>query len=334
MLRHAVLGAIVSGAVFALVACGSSNTESTPTPTPTDDGGDAGAETGTTVPPGVGMRFVAVGDTGTGKSGQKEVAAAIRDKCSADGCAFVQLLGDNIYEDGVSSADDAQWQEKFEAPFAEINTDFFAVLGNHDYGGDGAGNEFAKGQFEVDYTAKSKKWKLPAAFYHHVKGDMELFALDTNMIVYEKDAQQRTDVAKWISESTAPWKIAVGHHPYLSNGPHGNAGAYDGQTKAPANGEPVKKFFDDVVCGKVDLYLCGHDHSLQWMNESCKGTELAVSGSGAKQTGFLGKNPSLYQSMELGFMYLIVEPKRITIEVIEVVGGAAKVAFTHEIKKP
>lgn len=331
MLRHAIFGAVVTGAVFTLVACSSSSTESTPTPTPTDDGGDAGAETGTTVPPGVGMRFVAVGDTGTGSNSAQKVANAIAAKCQAEGCAFVQLLGDNIYEDGVASVDDPQWQSKFEVPFAAVDTDFFAVLGNHDYGGDGAGNEFAKGQFEIDYTKKSKKWKMPAAFYHHVKGDMELFGLDTNMIVYEKDAQQRTDVAKWISESTAPWKIAFGHHPYLSNGPHGNAGAYDGQTKAPANGEPVKKFFDEVVCGKVDLYLSGHDHSRQWMNESCKGTELAVSGAGAKQTGFLGKNATLFQSMELGFLYLIVEPKRITAEFVDENG---KVEFVHEIKKP
>src|SRR6186997_2584089 len=52
------------------------------------------------------LRFVAMGDTGNGNQQQKKVAAAVRDLCAAEGCDFVLLLGDNIYDKGADSVDD------------------------------------------------------------------------------------------------------------------------------------------------------------------------------------------------------------------------------------
>lgn len=297
--------------------------------TPTPGGGDAGSSSGNPAPKAV--RFVALGDTGTGSNDQTKVGNTISSICKTRGCDFVQLLGDNIYESGASSPDDPLFQERFEVPYAAVDLDFFAVLGNHDYGGNGAGTDFAKGKNEVEYTKKSKKWKMPSAYYHHVKGNVELFALDTNMQMFGQDGDQKKDMSAWLKASTATWKIAVGHHPYKSNGPHGNAGSYDGLTYVPvANGKGVKSFLEDVVCGNVDLYLSGHDHSRQWLNESCKGTELAVSGAGAKATELGGSNPALFQSLELGFLYIVVEDKKLTAEFIDENGA---VEFTHVIKK-
>ena len=88
-----------------------------------------------------------MGDTGKGNTGQQDVANAVARKCAASGCDFVQLLGDNIYESGVTSVTDAQWQTKFEKPYMGISQPFYVVLGNHDYGGNGAGNEFDKAKW-------------------------------------------------------------------------------------------------------------------------------------------------------------------------------------------
>lgn len=298
-------------------------------PAPAEDAGSSGTSSGG--PATQAVRFVVMGDTGTGSADQKKVANAIEAKCKKDGCDFVQLLGDNLYDSGASSVDDPIWQEKFEIPYAAINLDFFAVLGNHDYGHGGAGTDFPKGKVEVDYTKKSKKWKMPSAYYHHVKGSVEIFGLDTNMQMFGQDSAQKKDVGSWIAASTAPWKIAVGHHPYKSNGPHGNAGKYDGViVPGPWTGKGVKDFLEDTVCGKVDLYLSGHDHSRQWLNESCKGTELAVSGAGAKATELPGNNATLFQSLELGFLYLVADDKQLTAEFVDENG---KVEFTHVLKK-
>lgn len=277
------------------------------------------------------VRFIAMGDTGTGSKDQKRVANTIEAKCVKDGCDFIQLLGDNLYDSGASSVDDPVWESHFETPYAAIDLPFFAVLGNHDYGADGAGTDFPKGNNEVAYTLHSTKWKMPAAYYHHAHGPLEVFALDTNMQLFGQDAAQRTAVNGWISASTAQWKIAVGHHPYKSNGPHGNAGDYDGVViPGPWKGTNVKSFMDDEICGKVDLYLSGHDHSRQWLNVSCKGTELAVSGAGAKATELPGNNPALFQSLELGFLYIVVEAHKLTAEFIDDNG---EVEFTHVIQK-
>ncbi len=206
----------------------------------TDAGLGADAGSGITdagVEPEPVVRFVALGDTGTAGTGQHQVAAGIAKKCATSGCDFVVLLGDNFYESGVDGPDDPQFQTKFEQPYAAIELPFYAVLGNHDYGGAGAGNEFGKGRHQVEYAKRSAKWKMPAEYYRFREKHVEFFAMDTNMQMYGIDSQQETDMLKWLTDSTADWKVMLGHHPYLSNGKHGNAGEYDGVKFIPiANG--------------------------------------------------------------------------------------------------
>ena len=291
---------------------------------PGDPGGEPLPQTGT-------VRFVAMGDTGKNNDGQHFVAAAVAAKCLASGCDFVQLLGDNIYENGPESTTDDQWLTKFEQPYSAIPLPFFAVLGNHDYGGNGTGTEFHKGQIEVDYTTVSTKWKMPAKFYHHAVQHTEFFALDTNMQMFSQDAQQRTAVLSWLTNSTAKWKIAVGHHPYLSNGPHGNAGTYEGIPFVPiVSGDGVKSFMEDIVCGRADIYLSAHDHSLQWVQPTCNGTELIVSGAGASPTELTGANPVHFQSLSLGFVYIVIQDSTMTAEFIDQNG---QLLFTRSITK-
>jgi subtilase family serine protease len=268
------------------------------------------------------VRFAALGDTGTGDAGQYAGAAALQAKCARSGCDFVALLGDNIYSSGVTSVSDPQFNTKFEQPYAQIDVPFYVVLGNHDYGGGGIGNEFYKGQFQVDYTAVSSKWRMPGAYYSVVSGEIELFGLDTNMQLYGLDQQQRADVGDWLDRSTAAWKIALGHHPYRSNGAHGNAGSYHSKEGVP-DGAGIKAFMEDIVCGRADLLLSGHDHNLQWLapDGTCAGTELIVSGAGSspralKNPSEAGYNPTYFQAPRLGFVYLIVTAEQLTAQFV------------------
>ncbi|MBX3222090.1 MAG: metallophosphoesterase [Labilithrix sp.] len=350
------LSGLVSLAVV-VAACGGSEGASSSAGGPPDESSSSGGtSSGASSPGGDGVgdgepgssgetpaapktvRFVAMGDTGTGSNAQLKVGNTIAALCKARGCDYVQLLGDNLYDSGASSVDDPIWQTHFETPYAAIDLDFWVVLGNHDYGHGGAGTDFPKGQNEIAYSAKSAKWKLPSAYWHHVPpsgdGAVEIFGLDTNMAMFGRHAAQQKDVAAWIAASKSEWKIAVGHHPYKSNGPHGNAGKYDaklGVSLPTVDGKTVKSYLEDTICGKVDLYLSGHDHSRQWLNESCKGTELAVSGAGAKATELGGKNASLFESLELGFLYIVIEGKKLTAEFVDENG---KTEFTHTITKP
>lgn len=286
----------------------------------------------TAPPPPKAIRFVAMGDTGKGNDGQQRVAVAVETKCKNDGCDFVQLLGDNIYESGVDSAEDPLLQSRFEQPYAKINVPFWVVLGNHDYGGNGAGTSFGKGKNQVDYTAKSQKWKLPSNFWHRTVENVEFFALDTNLIMFGRDDDQKAQIPQWLAASTSEWKIALGHHPYLSNGPHGNAGRYEGIPGIPVvSGGSMKSFMDDHVCGKVDVYISGHDHSSQWLEDKCKTTELIVGGAGAEGTELSARNKSYFQTNALSFFYIVIQGKKLTAELVDETGN---MLFSRSITKP
>ncbi|MDP2269287.1 MAG: metallophosphoesterase [Archangium sp.] len=259
------------------------------------------------------VRFIALGDTGKGNPGQFQVGAAMGTFCAAHGCDFVILLGDNFYPNGVGSTDDPQWKKAFVDPYASVEAPFYAVLGNHDCGGDGAGTDLPRGDVQVAYSEVNPKWRMPGRHYKWSIGEVDFFVADTNRSMFSVDEDVRADFEKWLPASKATWKIAFAHHPYLSNGEHGNAGSYDGLPFVPvANGASVKSFLDDRVCGQADFLFTGHDHSIQWLEPTCDGTELIVSGGGAKTTRLLGKQPAHYQSRNLGFVYVIIRGNTLT----------------------
>jgi tartrate-resistant acid phosphatase type 5 len=269
------------------------------------DGGDE-SDAGT-------VRFIALGDTGKGNDGQYKVGAAMGTHCALHGCDFVMLLGDNFYPNGVGSTDDPQWKTAFVDPYASVNAPFYAVLGNHDCGGDGAGTELPRGDFEVAYSSVNPKWRMPGRHYKFTLGETDFFAGDTNRSMFSVDEAVRSDFEKWLPASTAKWKIVFAHHPYLSNGEHGNAGSYDNLPFVPiANGSAVKSFLDDRVCAQADFYFSGHDHSIQWLEDTCLGTQLIVSGGGAKTTRILGKQPAYFQTSKLGFVYVVIRGNTLT----------------------
>jgi hypothetical protein len=297
----------------------------------TGGGDDAPPPGDATQPPAKRVRFIAIGDTGKGNADQRKVAIAMRDLCAAKGCDFVLMLGDNIYDAGVESTTDAQWQSKFEMPYNDVNLPFYVALGNHDYGGSilgfdagGIGNEWDRGPIEVQYTQVSTKWNMPATHYTFTWGHVGFIVLDTNSILWENTTHG--DQAAWLPTATMEvagkdWLFVAGHHPYRSNGTHGNAGNYDAPELAGIpvpnplpiqNGEAMKDFFDDKICGLgAQVYFAGHDHSRQWLDEPSAlcGTEMIVSGAGASVTELRDRgNKAFYEdASEPGFLYVDID---------------------------
>ncbi len=257
-------------------------------------------------------RFVVLGDTGEGNEDQFAVAQAIVEICAQKGCDFAVLTGDNFYDSGVSGVDDPQWQSKFEEPYMDFTFPVYAVLGNHDYGGNGIGVDFdfMKDEYQVQYTQKSELWRMPDSYYSFKQAHAEFFGLDTNEVMTDPLNGDSDPQKQWLKDqlakSAATWKIAFGHHPYISNGDHGNAGSYENIEGIPlpfVTGESVKAFMEDAVCGKVDVYICGHDHNLQWLEATC-GTEFIVSGAGSKAEALPGSNPSHFEHSMEGFIWV------------------------------
>lgn len=282
-------------------------------------GGSQPGEDGGTPEPGPSdpIRFIVFGDGGTGLEPQKKVARVVRDVCEERGCQFALYMGDNIYETGVANEDDALFQTNFEDAYVELDFPFYVVLGNHDYGGSvlGIGGGLnapgtiidARAQAQLAYTMKSDKWEMPASYYTFRKGPVAFFGLDTNSVVVEL-FRPLTEQQAWLdaemAKSDAPWKIVFGHHPYISNGEHGNAGDYKGPIGFEFHtGAPFKDLIDESVCGNAQLYMSGHDHHREWL-DAC-GTSFIVSGAASKLDPPHDRgSPSRWSdATKLGFMW-------------------------------
>lgn len=279
----------------------------------TETAADVTTDTG--VPPEVGkgeVRFVALGDAGEGNEGQHQVGQALATVCEERGCDFALYLGDNIYDVGVTSAMDEQFDMKFEQPYAMLDFPFYVTLGNHDYGF--LGNEWNKGDFQIEYSTYSDKWTLPAEYYSFQQQNAHFVSLNTAQLFWD---YQTTEQQQFLVEDLAglndTWIIAFGHHPYLSNGEHGNAGNYEG-FGGIIGGATLKEFFEESICGKVHVYICGHDHNRQWPLAQC-GTEFIVSGGGSKLTELVHRddNPTLWEDDQSeGFLWVEIIDNTLT----------------------
>ena len=265
------------------------------------------------------VRFVAMGDTGEGNAAQYDVAAVIETVCADQGCDFVLLLGDNIYDTGVTALDDVQWQEKFELPYANLDLPFYAVLGNHDYGLASPNQERAN--YQVEYSEVSDKWVMPARHYRHSHSNVDFFAIDTQSTVFpislvEEFEAQEAWLQSELAEASEGWRVVYGHHPYVSNGLHGNAGEYDGfPPEFDLSGIRLKERFEETVCGSVDLYLCGHDHDREWLEQTCDGTQLVVTGAGSKLRPLEDTQPAHWGDDQTeGFTWFEIDDDRLTLQ--------------------
>jgi tartrate-resistant acid phosphatase type 5 len=277
----------------------------------TEDPPPTGSETG--------VRFVAFGDQGEGNEAQQMVANAAEVVCAERGCDFALLLGDNIYDVGVTSELDEQFIDKFETIYEGLDMRFYVVLGNHDYGT--LANDWIRGNYQVEYTQYSDKWYLPHFWYTFSSQSegTQFFAFDTARMMWNHDVDdQRQWLANELLTSTAPWKVAFAHHPYISNGPHGNAGNYEGLSWLPfVNGEKVKEVIEDFVCGQAQVYISGHDHHRQVFDPVC-GTYFFVSGASSKVEDFVFReeNPTQWgDDTREGFLW------------VEIVGDDLTAAF-------
>ncbi len=321
------------------------------------------------------VRFVAFGDAGTGSAAQFAVGEAMGAVCRARGCDFALELGDNFYVSGVTSVDDSQFQSKFEVPYESLDVPVYVTLGNHDnslVAGEGADNARGDHQVEYHYLAgrMSEKFRMPARYYSFVWPEdssrplAEFYSLDSNPLTsivpdlrpewnsrtYGQAQQEWFDGA--LARSKARWKIAFGHHPYLSNGLHGNAGNYLGVPElAPliANGKPWKDFLEATVCARgVDIFFQGHDHELEWTKPvaSCGKTHFILSGAASEPRSFANanRNATYWQVDDtLGFFWFELTENQMTGAAFTLdaasklpVGGAGEpqAAFAKTLPKP
>ena len=224
------------------------------------------------------VRFAVIGDSGTGQTGQFQVAEMMAKYREAVGFDFVIMLGDNIYG-GKSPSD---FKRKFEDPYSTLLNDgvkFYASLGNHD-----DPNERLYKPFNMNgeryYTFKPEK------------ASVRFFSLDSNYV----DEKQIAWLDKELAASGSDWKIMFFHHPLYSSG----------DTHGPA--EVQRDLLEPLFLKYgVNVVLSGHEHFYERLKPQ-KGVQYFIVGSSAKiRVGDLNRSELTAKGWDTGYGFMLVE---------------------------
>ncbi|PKI53465.1 hypothetical protein CRG98_026155 [Punica granatum] len=198
---------------------------------------------------------------------------------------FVVSTGDNFYDNGLTSDVDPAFEESFSKIYTapSLQKPWYSVLGNHDYRGN------AEAQLSPVLRKIDSRWLCLRSFI--VNSELvEMFFVDTTPFVrsYFTDSEGHTydwrgvksrkmyiknllgDLELALRESTATWKIAVGHHAIRSISHHGDTQ------------ELVKLLLPILRVNNVDFYMNGHDHCLEHIQDTGSEIQFLTSGAGSK----------------------------------------------------
>jgi predicted MPP superfamily phosphohydrolase len=196
------------------------------------------------------VKFLIIGDTGTGTDKQKELAAMLLRYHGTFPFDFALMLGDNLY--GGEKAVD--YKNKFEdvyRPLLDQKVKFYATLGNHDE---------SNQRFYEHFNMNGEE------YYNFKKGGVSFYSLNSNYM----DKKQVKWLEDKLSQDTSDWKIAFFHHP-----PYSSGGAHGSSTGLREVVEPI------FVKYGVNVVLSGHEHFYERVKPQ-KGIYYFISGAGGK----------------------------------------------------
>jgi 3',5'-cyclic AMP phosphodiesterase CpdA len=267
------------------------------------------------------LNFMVIGDWGVkGSEFQKEVAQSLAYEAQRDSSRFIISTGDNFYDSGVENLADEHWNASYESIYTapSLYVPWYVILGNHDYEGNI--------QAQIDYTARSPRWRLPAPYYTVEKrledGTSVLFVfIDTNPLVERtidpaevtKSASAAAAQLNWLDDTlartNADWKFVVGHHPLYAVG-----------EKHQDNEVLIENLASLLVTREVDVYLSGHAHSLQHVKAD-GGIDYFISGSGGKVRPVTPDASTLAALAVPGFLAISVYPDHALAQFVDLDGG-------------
>ena len=281
------------------------------------------------VPAGA-VSFLVVGDWGRmGSRDQRAIAREMGNAGKSLGISFVISTGDNFYPAGLRDTNDTQFRDSFDRVYSapSLQVAWLSVLGNHDY----YGNPNA----EVQYTAKSNRWRMPARYYS-VKKDVaegvtaEFFFLDSSPFVLEErtaaplafggadTVAQRVWLDSVLAASTAQWKFIVQHHHVYSGGPRG--------TQPETQGFLVPR----MVQYGVQALISGHEHHLEHLVPLDLPPNYFISGAGSETRAASATKGTKFVSSNLGFWAMSLTADSMVAQAVD---SRGRVLYRTSIKR-
>jgi predicted phosphodiesterase len=195
------------------------------------------------------VRFLVIGDTGTGDALEYAVGKEIALYYRQFQFPFAIMLGDNIY----GSERPQDFDNKFIKPYRPLldaKVEFNATLGNHDD---------PNQRFYKPFNFGGNRYRT------FKKGNVRFFVLDSNYL----DPDQLKWLEKELSASGSDWKIAYFHHPLYTTASRGP------ELEVRTVLEPLFLKYG------VDVVFSGHEHVYERLKPQ-KGIYYFTEGGAAK----------------------------------------------------
>jgi hypothetical protein len=221
------------------------------------------------------VRFLVIGDAGTGDREQYEVANQIVRYGKRFPFTFALMLGDNIY----GSERPQDFDRKFVKPYKTLldsHIEFDAALGNHDD---------PNQRFYKPFNLGGNRYRT------FKKGNVRFFVIDSNYL----DPEQLKWLEKELSESGSDWKIAYFHHPLYTTARRGP------EVEVRAVLEPL------FVKHGVDVVFTGHEHIYERLNPQKGIYYFTVGGAAKLRRGDTHPSPLLAARFDKDRSFLLAE---------------------------
>lgn len=266
------------------------------------------------------LRFFLVGDTGTGDEKQNKVAQAMEERCRDSSPDGIILLGDNFH--GPSSKPD--WEKNVFNPYGSrclSKLPIFAATGNHDY-------EFDI-KSQIAMTDKNERWIMPHRFFNLNFGALlKIIVIDTHVFDKCWNSKYCTQdfLKKSLEDQSSRWNIVIGHQPIAQS------------TKQTRLGSMYQNWFRGrilpMLCNKIDAYISGHSHVLEYsVLPECNLNLFIVGGGGAGLHNLKDQRDDNVKFLERKHGFLEIEVEEDEIE-WKFISDENELLYKVETKKP
>jgi predicted phosphodiesterase len=223
------------------------------------------------------VKFLVIGDSGTGDRTQYAVAAQIAEAHKRFPFEFTIMLGDNLYGSENARAYESKFTRPYK-PLLDAGVKFYAALGNHD--------EPAQ-RFYEPFNMDGRR------YYTHGMDDVKFFVLDSTYMTPEQMDWLKSELER----SDDKWKIPYMHHPLYSSGErHGS------ERDLQLLIEPL------FVEHGVDVVFAGHEHFYERLKPQ-KGIVYITQGGAAKlrRGNIRGNSPLTAKGFDTDRSFTLIE---------------------------